>query len=92
MAVPCRTAAFEGPVARYKSSARAERGFCATCGTALFFHVIEPDIYGVSRDLFDDAADLPFAAEIFVDEKPDLYAFAGERKMMTGAQFAAKFQ
>ena len=42
--------------------------------------------------IFDDPSDLPFAAEIYVDEKPDFYAFEGERKCMTGAEFEAKFR
>jgi len=32
-----------------------------------------------------------FAEEIFIDEKPALYAFAGERSRKTGAQVIAEF-
>ena len=83
MAVPCKLASFEGPVSRYRSSDVAERGFCATCGTHLFFNPLGAEVYGVPLGLFDDATDLPFAAEFFIDQKPESYAFAGERKLLT---------
>ena len=92
MAVPCKSATFQGPIGRYRSSEHADRGFCSQCGTTLFFHARTADIYAVSRDVFDDPSDLPFAAEIYIDEKPDLYAFAGQRKCLTGAEFQAKFR
>lgn len=92
MSAPCRSASFTGPVTRFRSSDGAERGFCATCGTHLFFHVLEKDVYAVPVDLFDDASDLPFKAQIYVDEKPDRYAFADQTRMMTGAEFAARMR
>ena len=91
MAVACKTASFEGPVTRYRSSAVAERGFCKVCGTHLFFHATAADVYAVPVGVFDDGDSFRFAAEIYVDEQPDTYAFDGERKRMTGAEFEALF-
>lgn len=92
VAVPCKSASFVGVVARYGSSGHAERGFCPTCGTHLFFHPKGSQIHGISLGIFDDADGLPFKVEFFIDEKPDTYAFANETKKLTGAEFAAKFR
>lgn len=92
MAVPCKTASFKGPTARYASSEVAERGFCSICGTHLFFHPIGADVHGVPLGIFDDTSGLTFKAEFFIDEKPESYAFANETKQLTGAEFAAKFR
>lgn len=92
MSAPCRSATFEGPVSRYQSSEHVERGFCATCGTHLFYHALTPDVYAVPVDLFDDDRDLPFKAEIYIDDKPERYSFADATKKLTGAEFAALFK
>ncbi len=92
MAVPSTDAVFSGPVTRYASSEGVERGFCATCGTHLFFHHIPTPIWGIPAGLFDDASGLPFKLEIFIDDKPDSYEFANETRKMTGAEFMARFR
>lgn len=92
MATPCRDAAFDGPVSRYASSDHAERGFCATCGSHLFFFAKTAGIHGIPIGLFDDQSGLPFRAELFVDDQPDYYAFGNETKRMTGAEFRAQFR
>lgn len=92
MAVPCKDAVFDGPVTAYSSSEGADRGFCATCGTHLFFHAKAAGIHGIPIGLFDDQSGLPFRAEIYIDDKPDYYTFAGETKQMTGEEFEAQFR
>lgn len=92
LSVPCKSTSFEGAVTRHASSDHAERGFCPACGTHLFFHAVKAGIYAVPLGVFDDASDLPFKAEIYVDEQPDCYAFEGARKRMTGAEFEAQFK
>ena len=92
LSVPCKSAEFGGTVSRYPSSEGADRGFCPTCGTHLFFHVKRADIYAVPAGLFDDASGIPFRAQIYMDEKPDTYTFADETKNLTGAEFEAKFR
>jgi hypothetical protein len=84
---------FEGEenVARYRSSEWAERGFCGACGSSLFFHYLPKGTYGLLAGLFPDEALLPLSEEIFIDEKPDYYAFAGDAVKMTGAEVMAKF-
>ncbi|MEM7213795.1 MAG: GFA family protein [Pseudomonadota bacterium] len=90
--MPCKSARFDGDVTRFASSDHAERGFCPTCGSHLFFHAKGPGVYAIPVGVFEDASDLPFRAQIYVDEKPDQYEFANETRMMTGPEFEAKFR
>jgi hypothetical protein len=92
--VQCGTSAeFTGEenIVRYRSSEWAERGFCGKCGSSLFFHYLPKGTYGVLAGLFPDDALLPLNEEIFIDEKPDYYAFAGDTEKMTGPEIMAKF-
>ena len=92
MAVPCKMAQFFGPVTRYASSPGVERGFCATCGSSLFFNVVGHDMHAIPIALFDDPSGIPFRAEIYIDDKPDYYEFGNETKKMTGAEFEARMR
>lgn len=91
MSVPCTSAEFAGPVRRFSVSDRGERGFCADCGSHLFFFAEKAGIHAVPIGLFDDQSGIPFRAELYVDQKPDYYCFAEETKKLTGAEFRAKF-
>lgn len=92
MATPCKDAVFEGPVTRYASSEGADRGFCPTCGTHLFYLAKALGIHAIPIGLFDDQTGLPFRVELYVESKPDYYAFSDDTKKMTGAEFEAKFR
>ena len=81
----------EEHIVRYRSSDWAERGFCARCGSNLFFHYLPKGTYGLLAGLFPDEALEPLAEEIFIDEKPDYYAFGGDAEKLTGAEVMAKF-
>lgn len=69
----------------YRSSGWAERGFCARCGTHLFYHLLPTNEYVLSVGLFQDE---PFqlATEIFIDEKPSYYELRNETRKMTGQE------
>lgn len=82
----------ENAVTRYPSSEWAERGFCTTCGTSLFYHGIYDDTYYLPVDLFDDQEDAKLQLEIYYDEKPAYFDFANETKKVTGAEIAAQMQ
>jgi hypothetical protein len=80
--------AFEGgQITRHRSSDWAERGFCATCGTHLFYLFVPKPAYIMPVGVFDDQSGLDFAGEIYIDRKPDWYGFAGDRKRQTEAEF-----
>jgi len=92
MSVPCKDAVFDGPVTSYASSEHADRGFCATCGTHLFYFAKGAGIHAIPIGLLDDQSGLPFRAELYVDRKPGYYSFADETKQMTGEEYEAKFR
>jgi hypothetical protein len=81
----------EAQVVRYRSSDWAERGFCGRCGSNLFYCYLPLGNYSFAAGLFPDESFLPLSEEIFIDEKPGYYAFAGDSEKLTGAEVMAKF-
>lgn len=81
----------EAHVTRFASSDWAERGFCSRCGTHLFYFYKPKAAYSFPAGLFAEAETFDFVEEIFVDEQPGYYAFAGERERLTGAEIQEKF-
>ncbi len=63
----------EESVAWFESSERARRGFCRTCGSALFWKMRDSDRIAVLAGLFDAPTGLKQAGHIFVAEKGDYY-------------------
>lgn len=84
-------------ITRFQSSPWAERGFCRRCGTGLFFHMTEKNDFSGGIDMplgiFDDPNGFAISHEIFIDIKPDSFAFEGAagRKQLTRAECVAKF-
>lgn len=74
-----------GPVRTIASSDWAERAWCDACGSCLWYRMTLPgrEHYAVSAGLFDNAGGFPLTKEIFIDCKPEGYAFAGERTRLT---------
>lgn len=87
--------AVEGPAKTYVSSDWAERAFCQTCGSALWYRVTAPGpMHGqtqMAAGLFDNAAGADLKLELYIDRKPDGYAFEGNRRQMTEAEVLAAF-
>jgi len=77
-------------IARFPSSDWAERGFCRICGTHLFYFFKPKSGYSFQAGLFAGAEAFDLADEIFIDEKPGYYAFAGERERLTGPEVMAE--
>ena len=94
MSVPCGevTVEDESQLASYASSEWAMRQFCRNCGASLFWRLRQggEGHVAVAFQAFDDQSSFDFVAEIFIDEKPALYAFAGERPRLTGDEFLAR--
>jgi hypothetical protein len=80
----------EANVGRYESSDWAERGFCKTCGTSLFYYFKAAKRYAMSAGVFDDNLDLKLVREIFIDRKPDGYALVGDHPRWTEAETIQK--
>jgi hypothetical protein len=57
----------------YEASADARRGFCATCGSTLFWSGRGLDYISIAAGSLDDARGLKFACHIFVADKGAYY-------------------
>jgi len=82
----------EEHVTRYRSSDWAERGFCRTCGSNLYYRFAPTGSYSFTAGLFDDLDDIPLTEEIFVDEQPPYYSFAQDTVRKTGPEAIAEAQ
>ena len=57
----------------FRSSERVWRGFCSTCGAALFWDPIKKDTIGVAMGAFESPTNTRLAIHIFVADKGDYY-------------------
>lgn len=78
----------EDNIGLYQSSEWAERGFCKTCGSSLFYRMPPSEFHkkgmlSLCAGTLDDLNGLPLETEIYIENKPDSYAFAGDLKQMT---------
>jgi hypothetical protein len=93
MGFPCDELKVSGEdaVTIYPSSDWAERAFCSTCGTHLYYRLKGRNQYFVPIGFFQQCNDVAFTEEIFYDEKPDFYSFANATTKMTGQEAFAKY-
>lgn len=63
-----------GPLKWFQSSEKIRRGFCADCGSSLFWEPVHRDWTSIALGAFDGATRLQLARHIFVAEKGDYYA------------------
>lgn len=76
----------------FDSSDWAERGFCAKCGTHLFYRLKQTGQHIVPVGVFEgDEKDLTFKHQVFIDERPPYYRFENKTEDMTGAEIFAKY-
>ena len=82
-------------VRTYSSSPWAERAFCGTCGSSLWYRITaEGPMQGVCHlglGTLEAPSGIPLTEEIYIDRKPDGYSFAGDTKKMTKAEVEAMF-
>lgn len=76
------------------SSEWAERAWCKECGSNVYFRHTREDKWFGTTDLplgvFDDASGFVLSHEIYVDHKPDSFAYSGDgHKQLTGAEVIA---
>lgn len=94
MEIDCgATASFSGEdnISVFSSSDWAERGFCKSCGTHLFYRLKETGQTMVPIGLFDSDERLTFTGQVFIDEKPSFYDFANKTENFTGPEIFAMF-
>ncbi|MEO0983376.1 MAG: GFA family protein [Pseudomonadota bacterium] len=88
-----RITAGEDNIAVYESSEWAERCFCKTCGSTLFYRLKQSrDRFSAQAGLFNLPPGLSIHEEIFVEEQPDYYAFQSDAPRLTGAEVFARFE
>ncbi|MEM7317788.1 MAG: GFA family protein [Pseudomonadota bacterium] len=65
-----------------QSTPWAKRGWCRNCGSGLYFQFTADGTFADEIELpiglFDDPHGFRMRSEIYIDEKPDSYAYAGE--------------
>ncbi len=73
--VPRKSLKLEGEfdVAWFRSSEKAQRGFCSTCGASLFWEQIGTDTISVAMGAFDAPTGTHIGKHIFVADKGDYY-------------------
>ncbi|ASP40803.1 aldehyde-activating protein [Bacterioplanes sanyensis] len=79
----------DGPISRYQSSDWANRGFCAQCGTHLFYQLNDSQEYVIAAGLYDANTELAMTSQIYIDQKPPYYEFANDTPKLTEAEFLA---
>lgn len=60
----------------FRSSEKVQRGFCSTCGAALFWDPIGKDWVGIAMEAFDKPTDTKLRIHIYVADKGDYYEIA----------------
>lgn len=80
----------EDHVARYQSSDWAERAFCKTCGSNLWYKFLPTGNRTFLTGLFDLPKGLPIKHQIFIDEKQDWYDLIQDSPKKTGAEIIAE--
>ena len=62
----------------YRSSETAERGFCRTCGSFLFWREVGAEAFEISAGSLDRPTGLHLEKHIFVADKGDYYEIADD--------------
>ena len=82
-------------VRTFTSSPWAERCFCGTCGSSLWYRITAEGpmkgTYHLGMGTLADPDDIPMTEELYNDRKPDGYSFAGNTRKMTKAEIEAFF-
>lgn len=82
-------------IATRRTSDWAERAWCRACGSPLYYKHLRDDEWFGSTELpigiFDDPNGFTLTHEIFIDEKPDSFCFAGTHRKLTRADCVAKY-
>lgn len=84
------TVSGEEAITAYRSSEWAERAFCGTCGSNLWYRFLPTGSCSFLAGLFDLPPGFGIERQIFVDEKPDWYDIAQDSPMLTAEQTVAE--
>jgi len=70
----------------YRSSDKAERGFCATCGSSLFWRLDTGDYTSIMAGILDDPTGLQVSAHIFTGDQRDYVATGIDAPRFSGGR------
>lgn len=71
-------------VTTFPSSEWAHRAFCNQCGSSLYFRMNDGSFLAVAAGLFDLGHDWQLTDELFMENKPCYYGFAGSTRQWIG--------
>jgi hypothetical protein len=75
----------DGGLKWFAASQEAQRGFCAHCGSTLFWQGVGRDYLSIAAGTLDDSSGLEVAGHIFVADKGSYYEIAdGTPQVMEG--------
>ena len=96
--VPVENVSWTGDdhIARRQTSAWAERAWCRECGSGLYYRITAEGPMSLNYELpvgiLDDVNGLSLVNEIYIDEKPDCFSYAGAgRNVLTRAEVRSRF-
>ncbi|MEM9638454.1 MAG: GFA family protein [Pseudomonadota bacterium] len=81
----------QGPAQSFISSDWAERGFCGTCGSTLWYGTREDSVRHPAAGLFENAAGGEMTLEFFADRCPQGYALTGDHRKLSTEETIAMF-
>ncbi|MEM9575796.1 MAG: GFA family protein [Pseudomonadota bacterium] len=82
----------EGPAKSFRSSDWAERGFCAECGSTLWYGTQHDGARYLAAGLFDNAAGGTVTVEYFADRCPHGYRLETVEKRLSAEETIAFFE
>lgn len=80
----------EAVISTYRSSEWAERAFCGTCGSNLWYRFLPTGNRSFHAGLFDAAGRYGIEKEIFTDEKASWADLSGDHPRQTGEEVIAE--
>lgn len=90
--VPAEACTITGPVRTYRSSDFAERGWCDTCGSAVFFRNIagrDAGLFELYPGLFADAGGARLTRVVYADRAPAGVVLGGDLDRVTKVDYEA---
>lgn len=75
----------------YKSSAWAERAFCSTCGSNIYYFAPGHGGKSIALGTLDETKGLTNEIQYFIDQQPEGISLEGETKTMTSEEIAKAF-
>lgn len=80
-----------GDATIYRSSEWAQRGFCGTCGSTLWYETLQDGRRNLAAGLFADGGNAPLKMEFFADMCPQGYRLEGDHKRLSTKETIAMF-